>query len=268
MRPLVSLVIPSYNSVNEILETLQTTQAYFAKQPYIHEVIVINDGSQDQTAATLKALGASYPELVILHNDHNSGKGYSIKRAVLEANGRYIFYTDVDLAYPIETLECFLPPLMAGRYEVSVGSRVHEASTFRIHCRHFRYVYRRHLMSRLFNWVVRTSFGLRIMDTQCGFKGFTADAAKAIFSIVGTSGFAFDVEVLLIAKRLGYRVAELPVNFAYNGEASSVKVLQIVARTLLDLMKIYWWNHRGKHCNMVRASDRRHTGGSRRADPL
>ena len=251
MKPLVSLVLPSYNSVHEILETLQKTQAYFAKQPYMHEVIVINDGSKDHTAATLETLSASYPELAILHNDGNRGKGYSIKRAILEANGHYIFYTDVDLAYPIETLESFLPPLMVGNCEVSVGSRVHAASRFCIHCRHFRYVYRRHLMSRLFNWAVRTSFGLRVMDTQCGFKGFTAEAANAIFSRVGITGFTFDVEVLLIAKQLGYRVAELPVNFAYNGEASSVKVLQIIARTLLDLMKIYWWNHQGKYRGKV-----------------
>jgi dolichyl-phosphate beta-glucosyltransferase len=247
MRPLVSLVIPSYNGVDKILETLRTTQAYFAKQPYVHEVIVIDDGSQDYTAATLKVLAAGYPELAILHNDRNRGKGYSIKRAVLEANGHYVFYTDVDLAYPIETLDSFLPPLMAGNYDVSVGSRVHNASTFRIHCRHFRYVYRRHLMSRLFNWLVRTSFGLRVMDTQCGFKGFTAAAAKAIFSRVGISGFTFDVEVLVIARWLGYRVAELPVNFVYDGEASSVKVLNIVARTLLDLTKIYCWNCQGKY---------------------
>jgi dolichyl-phosphate beta-glucosyltransferase len=251
MRPLVSLVIPSYNGDDKILETLQTTQAYFAKQPYVHEVIVIDDGSQDYTAATLEVLAAGYPELAILHNGHNRGKGHSIKRAVLEANGHYVFYTDVDLAYPIETLDSFLPPLMAGNYDVSVGSRIHEASTFRIHCQHFRYVYRRHLISRLFNWVVRTSFGLRVMDTQCGFKGFTARAAKAIFSRVGSSGFAFDVEVLLIAKWLGYRVAELPVNFTYKGEVSSVKALKIGPPTLLDLTKIYWWNCRGKYRDHV-----------------
>jgi dolichyl-phosphate beta-glucosyltransferase len=251
MRPLVSLVIPSYNGIDEILEALRKTQVYFAKQPYIHEVIMINDGSQDHTAATLKAVAANYPELVILHNNRNRGKGYSIKRGILEATGHYVFYTDVDLAYPIETLESFLPPLMAGSYEVSVGSRVHEASTFSIHCRHFRYVYRRYLMSRLFNWVVRISFGLRVMDTQCGFKGFRAEAAKVIFSRVGISGFTFDVEVLLIAKRLGYRVAELPVNVSYNGDASSVKVLRIVAQTLLDLMKISWWNHQGKYRDKV-----------------
>jgi dolichyl-phosphate beta-glucosyltransferase len=247
MRPLVPLVIPSYNGVDKSLETLQTSQAYFAKQPYVHEVIVINDGSQDHTAATLKLLAASYPELAILHNDRNRGKGYSIKRAVLEANGHCVFYTDVDLAYPVETLDSLLPPLMAGNYEVSVGSGVHESSTFRIHCRHFRYVYRRHLMSRLFNWVVRTSFGLCVTDTQCGFKGFTAEAAKAIFSRVGIYGFAFDVEVLLIAKRLGYQIAELPVHFTYKGEVSSVKVLRIIPWTLLDLTKIYRWNQQGKY---------------------
>jgi dolichyl-phosphate beta-glucosyltransferase len=251
MRPLVSLVIPSYNCGDELPDTLQKVQAYFAKQSYIHEIIVINDGSQDRTASALNVLAADYSELVVLHNNFNLGKGYSTKRGILESTGRYVFHTDADMAYPLDVLESFLIPLMAGRYDVSVGSRVHEASTFRIHCRHFRYVYRRHLMSRLFNWVVRTSFGLHVMDTQCGFKGFTAEAAKAIFSRVGISGFTFDVEVLLIAKRLGYRVAELPVNFAYNGEASSVKVLQIVARTLLDLMKIYWWNHQGKYRDKV-----------------
>jgi dolichyl-phosphate beta-glucosyltransferase len=166
-------------------------------------VIVIDDGSEDHTAATLKALMAGYPELVLRHNRRNRGKGYSVKRAVLEVDGHYVFYTDVDLAYRMETLESFLPPLMTGNYDVPVGSRVHEASTFRIHCQHFRYVYRRHLMSRFFNWVVRTSFGLRGMDTRCGFRGFTAKAAKAIFSRVGISGFTFDVEVLLIAKQLG-----------------------------------------------------------------
>jgi dolichyl-phosphate beta-glucosyltransferase len=251
MRPLVSLVIPSYNSGDELPETLQKVQTYFAKQSYIHEIIMVNDGSQDCTASTLDAVAAEYPELVVLTNDSNMGKGYSTKRGILESVGRYIFHTDADLAYPLESLESFLIPLMAGRYDVSVGSRVHEASTFRIHCRHFRYVYRRHLMSRLFNWVVRTSFGLRVTDTQCGFKGFTAEAAKAIFSRVGIPGFTFDVEVLLIAQRLGYRVAELPVNFAYNGEVTSVKVLKIVARTLLDLMKIYWWTHQGKYRDKV-----------------
>jgi dolichyl-phosphate beta-glucosyltransferase len=247
MKPLVSLVIPSYNGADEMPVTLQKTQAYFAKQSYVHEVIVVNDGSQDHTAHVLKALAADYPELVVLHNDLNMGKGYAIKQAVSEASGRYVFYTDADLAYPIETLESFLTPLMAGVYDVVVGSRVHAASIYHLHPRYFRYVYRRHLISRFFNWVVRTSLGVQVMDTQCGFKGFTAEAAKVIFSRVGISGFAFDVEVLLIAKRLGYRVAELPIIFAYEGEASTVKVFRLSCRTLIDLTTIYWWDQWGKY---------------------
>jgi dolichyl-phosphate beta-glucosyltransferase len=247
MRPLVSLVIPSYNGGDEIPKTLQKAQTYFAKQSYIHEVILVNDGSQDCTETTLNSLAADYPELVVLHNDRNMGKGYSIKRAILEANGRYIFYTDADLAYPIETLESFLQPLMAGIHDVAVGSRVHSASVFRFHPRHLRYVYRRHLMSRLFNWVVRTFLGMHVMDTQCGFKGFTAEAAKGIFARVGIPGFAFDVEILLIAERLGYRVAELPVNFAYEGEGSTVKVLKLSCRTLNELTKIYRWDREGRY---------------------
>jgi dolichyl-phosphate beta-glucosyltransferase len=251
MRPLVSLVIPCYNAAEEIPETLRKVQAYFAKESYIHEIIVVNDGSHDCTASTLKELAADYQELVVLHNDDNMGKGYSIKRGILESNGRYVFYTDADLAYPIETLESFLTPLMTAMYDVCVGSRVHAASSFRLHPRYFHYVYRRHLMSRFFNWLVRTSFGLYVMDTQCGLKGFTAEAAKAIFSRVEICGFTFDVEMLLIAERLGHRVVELPVSFAYEGEVSSVRVLKIAYQTFIDLARIYLRDHRGRYGGQV-----------------
>jgi dolichyl-phosphate beta-glucosyltransferase len=245
MKPLVSLVIPSYNSAQDISQSLHKVQAYFAKQSYIHEVIVVNDGSQDHTAVFLKALAEDYPELVALHNHRNMGKGYSIRKAILESSGRYVFYTDADLAYPIEELECLLTPLMAGLYDVSVGSRVHEASCFRLHPRYFRYVYRRHLMSRFFNWIVRASLGLRVMDTQCGFKGFTAGAAKAIFSQARVSGFAFDVEVLLLAQRLDLRIIEMPVTFSYEGEVSTVKIMQNACQALFDLSRIYRWDRQG-----------------------
>jgi dolichyl-phosphate beta-glucosyltransferase len=251
MRPLVSLVIAAYNGADELPETIQKAQAYFAKQSYVHEVIAVNDGSQDRTAPILKALAPNYPELVVLHNDFNIGKGYSIRRGILESNGRYVFYTDADLAYPIETLESFLTPLIVGVYDVSVGSRIHNSSIFHIHPRYFRYVYRRHLMSRFFNWVVRTSLGLRVMDTQCGFKGFTAEAAKAIFSRVRITGFAFDVEVLLIAQHLDLRMIEVPVTYSYCGEVSTVKVIKSASRSLLDLSRIFWRDRQrryGRRC--------------------
>ncbi len=251
MRPLVSLVIASYNGGGEIERTLCRVQEYFSKQPYSHEVLVVNDCSTDTTAATLTAFAQHYPELRVLVNSRNMGKGYSVKRGVLQATGDFIFYTDADLAYPIEGLPAFLKPLSEASYDIVVGSRVHADSRFHLHPRHFRYLHKRHLMSRVFNWEVRRLFGLRVMDTQCGFKGFTAEASKAIFARVGISGFTFDVEVLLTAQRLGYRIAEVPVSFTYEGEASTVRVVHLSCRTLIDLMKIFWWDRQGRYGDRV-----------------
>jgi dolichyl-phosphate beta-glucosyltransferase len=247
MRPALSLVIASYNSGDEIERTLCRVQEYLGKQPYLHEVLVVNDGSTDGTEAALLDFSQHYPELQVLGNSRNMGKGYSIKKGVLKATGHFIFYTDADLAYPIEGIEAFLKPLREVSHDAVVGSRVHDASRLHLHPRYIRYLHKRHLMSRFFNRLVRQLFGIRSLDIQCGFKGFTAEAAKAVFSRVEIHGFTFDVEVLLIARQLGYRVAELPVIVAYEGKASTVKVLRIACQTLIDLMRIYWWNRRGRY---------------------
>jgi dolichyl-phosphate beta-glucosyltransferase len=249
MRPAVSLVVAVYNGSDEIEKTLCRLQQYFAKQAYPHEVLVVNDGSTDTTDASLRVFAQHYPELRVLVNERNMGKGYSVKKGVLEATGHCIFYTDADLAYPIGGIEAFLKPLREASHDAVVGSRVHAASRFHLHPRYFRYLHKRHLMSRFFNWLVRQLFGIHVMDTQCGFKGFTAEAAKAIFSRLRIRGFTFDVEVLLIARRLGYRVAELPVIFAYEGEVSTVKVLKIICRSLIDLTRICWRDRRGRYAD-------------------
>jgi dolichyl-phosphate beta-glucosyltransferase len=247
MLPDVSLVVAAYNSVGEIETSLASVRQYLDKQPYPHEVVVVNDGSTDGTAPVLAAIARDYPQLRILDNGRNMGKGHSIKRGVLGAAGRFVFFTDADLAYPIEGIQAFLQPLWDRTHAVAIGSRVHAASVYHLHPRHFRYVYRRHLMSRAFNWMVRTSLGIRAMDTQCGFKGFEADAAKAIFSRVCIPGFTFDVEVLLLAQRLGYAIVEIPVTCAYKGEISTVKVMQTSWRAFADLARIYWWDRRGNY---------------------
>jgi dolichyl-phosphate beta-glucosyltransferase len=249
MRPKgeVTLVIPSYNAGDEIERTLGRLRAFFEQQPYGHELIVVNDGSCDRTQAALTTISSAYPELRVLVNGRNMGKGYSVKRGMLEATGRFIFYLDADLAYPIEGMESLLKPLREGTHEVAIGSRIHPGSLFHIHPRHFRYVYQRHLMSRIFNWTVRRALAIRAMDTQCGFKGFAAEAAKAIFSRVGIAGFAFDVEVLLIAQRLGLQVIEVPVTYMYNGGVSTVKILENGCQALRDLAKVYRWDQRGKY---------------------
>lgn len=247
MKPELSLVIAAYNCEEEIERTLHRVHASFSRLSSEYEVIVADDGSVDKTGTILQSLGSLYPEMRILVNGMNRGKGYSIRRGMLEVSGRFVFYTDADLSYPIEAIESFLKPLRAGTHEVAVGSRVHANSVFHLHPRYFRYIYRRHLMSRLFNWLVRMSLGIRAMDTQSGFKGFTAEAAQAIFPRVEITGFAFDVEVLLIAQRLGYRLVELPVTYAYHGEVSTVKVFENACQALVDLARIYCWDRWGKY---------------------
>lgn len=246
MQPDISLVIASYNGGEEIERTLRQVREYFERQALPHEILVVDDGSTDRSAGILEAVARRYPELVVLMNSRNHGKGHAVKRGILEAAGRFVCYTDVDLAYPIEGIAAFLGPLRAGTHEVAVGSRLHADSRFHLHPRHFRYVYQRHLLSRCFNWSVRSLLGICTMDTQCGFKGFTAEAAKAIFAQVRTSGFAFDVEVLLLAQRLGFRIVEIPVTYTHNGGGSSVKILQNLGHVCVDLLRIYLTERRGK----------------------
>jgi dolichyl-phosphate beta-glucosyltransferase len=243
----VSLVIPSYNAADEIKWALDRLREFFAHTPYGHEIIVVDDGSSDGTQVALKEASLGYPELRAFANERNMGKGFSVKKGVLAATGDFIFYMDADLAYPIKEMESLLTPLRAGTHDVAVGSRVHPESLFHIHPRHFRYVYKRHLMSRIFNGAVRASFAIHAMDTQCGFKGFTAEAAKMIFSRVRLAGFAFDVEVLMIAQRLGLRLIELPVTYTYNGGVSTVKILANGSQALIDLAKVYWWDRQGSY---------------------
>jgi dolichyl-phosphate beta-glucosyltransferase len=247
MRPDVSLVIAAYNSAAEIELTLTSVRAHLDKQPFPHEVVVVNDGSTDATADVLEAIARDYPQLRVLDNGKNLGKGASIRAGVLRATGRFVFFTDADLAYPIEGIQALLQPLWDGTHTVAVGSRVHAASVIHLHPSYFRYVYHRHLMSRFFNWLARASLGIRVMDTQCGFKGFEAGAARAIFSRVSVSGFAFDVEVLLIAQHLGYPIAEIPVTCVYRGEISTVRIARHAGEAFRDLVKIYRRDRRGAY---------------------
>jgi dolichyl-phosphate beta-glucosyltransferase len=244
-RPDVSLVIACYNGGQDLSATLEQLERFLAGRPYGHEVIVVDDGSIDGSAAVLASAARDTVTLKVVTNDRNMGKGFSIKRGMLEASGRFVFYTDADLAYPLESLDSFLEPLRAERADLVVGSRVQPESFVQVQPRHFRYIYRRHLMSRSFNWLVRALFGIRVMDTQCGLKGFTRAAAQAIFPRVTVRGFTFDVEVLLIAHRLGYRILERPVLCIYRGGASSVKIWRHATRALVDVADMALRDRRG-----------------------
>ncbi|TAK36811.1 MAG: glycosyltransferase family 2 protein [Chloroflexota bacterium] len=232
----LSLVIPAYNAARMIVGSLRRARAYL-KDRWSYEIIVVDDGSADRTVGTITRLQAEDPTLRLLCNGKNRGKGYAVTRGMLEARGRYILCTDADMVYPLDLIETFIDKLNEG-YDVAVGSRVVEGSLYAMHPRHFPYIYQRHLVGRVFIWVVHRVLDLPITDTQCGFKLFRREAAQAIFPRVELSSFAFDVEVLLIGRRLDYRIAEMPVYYRYDGEGSSVQLFRDSLKMFTDLLII------------------------------
>lgn len=234
----LSLVIPCFNERQRILSTLQYLREYLVGDPYQDaEVIVVDDGSTDSTASLLCSF-QGWDRLTVLFNESNRGKGYSVRRGVLAARGRYIFFTDADLPYDLEALGRFLAALEAG-YDLAIGARDLPGSRFSVP----RSAIRR-LASDIFTWIVRNYAVKGIPDTQCGFKGFQREAARDLFQRGRIDGYAFDVELVFLARRRGYRVARLPVVLVHNDD-SKIRVVRDSAQMLLDLFRILIYARRG-----------------------
>ena len=232
----LSVVIPAYNEAAVIGDTVARVAAYLEASGN-HEVIVVDDGSQDATASIVQAFAEQHACVRLVSNPGNRGKGYAIRNGVLHARGEYVLYTDADLVYPIEGAAPFLAALRAGA-DVAIGSRSHVGTLFALHPRHFSYIYQRYLVGRAFIWTVNHMLRLGVTDTQCGFKMFRGAVARDIFARLRLDDFAFDVEALYVARQRGYRVVELPVYFLYLGEQSSVELIADSVRMLRDLWRI------------------------------
>jgi dolichyl-phosphate beta-glucosyltransferase len=232
----LSVVIPAYNEAEVIGDTIARVSAYLAANGS-HELLVVDDGSRDATAAIVEAFAADHPNVRLVRNPGNHGKGYAIRNGVLHSRGEHVLFTDADLVYPIEGLTPFLAALDAGA-DVAIGSRSHVGTLFALHPRHFSYIYQRYLVGRAFIWTVNRLLHLGVSDTQCGFKMFRGAVARDVFARLQLEDFAFDVEVLYIARQRGYRVVELPVYFLYLGEQSSVELVADSLRMLRDLWRI------------------------------
>lgn len=196
----LSIVIPSYNEANRIANLLRDILIYFPTA----EVIVIDDGSTDGTAEMIRQI---LPRVKVLKNETNRGKGYSVRRGILEATGDYVCFMDADGAVPVTEL-CELLKCLAAGHDVAIGSR--RAPGARV-----KMPLHRRVTEVAFNRLVRWATGLPYRDTQCGFKAFTRAAAREIFSRLSDPGFGFDVEALLLARALGYAVAEVPVTWRH-----------------------------------------------------
>lgn len=249
MTPDLSIVVPAYNEQRRLPATLEAIFAFLAEHTLNAEVIVVDDGSTDATATIAADLQAHYPLLHLIRNDHR-GKGYAVRTGMLQARGRYVLFTDADLAVPMSEWPKLQHYLNAG-IDVVIGSREGMGARRLGEPRY------RHMMGRIFNAVVRLIALGGIQDTQCGFKAFDREACQHIFGSVqlygsdakpvsGAAVTAFDVEVLFLARKLGYRIKEVPVLWRYGTE-TKVDPVRDSWRNFSDVLRVRWNDLRGRY---------------------
>jgi glycosyltransferase involved in cell wall biosynthesis len=223
----LSIIIPAYNEAKRLPASLVKVREYLsASQWEFAEVVVVDDGSTDDTVQVARDAGVR-----VLQNPGNRGKGYSVKHGMLEAKGEWALFTDADLSTPIGEIEKLWSAVVDEPAQVAVGSRAVDRSLVGVH-----QPWLREAVGRVFNAAMRLVTGLPFKDTQCGFKLFQTSAGREVFSRQQLDGFGFDVEVLFIAKQLGFRSLEVPVRWD-NVEGTKVSLLLGFA-AFLDLLKV------------------------------
>ena len=225
----LSIVLPAYNEAERLPESLPQIIKFVECQDYSIEVLIVDDGSVDQTVEVVREFQKEASCISLLQVPHG-GKGHAVKAGMLQARGEYLFLCDVDLSMPIEEVSKFLPPRL-DKYDVAIASREIEGSH-----RHGEPAYR-HLMGRIFNSIVRLLAVRGLHDTQAGFKCFRREVAQQLFPRQTINGWAFDVEILFIAQYRGFRVIEVPINWYYRSE-SKVRPLQDTYNMLREIFKV------------------------------
>ena len=228
---MLSVVVPAYNEQGRLPKTLGQMRAYLDGTGESYEVIVVDDGSRDDTAASAEAVSQQWPQLSVVRLANNQGKGAAVRAGMLAAHGEHRAFSDADLSTPIEELGK-LRAALGGRCQVAIASRALAGTQIDVH-----QPGRRELMGRVYNLLLRIIILPGIHDSQCGFKVFTAEAAEACFAPLGTKRFGFDAEVLVRARRKGWTIAEIPVRWSHM-EDSRVSPVRDSLGTLIDLIRL------------------------------
>jgi len=235
-----SFIIPAYNESARIGATLEKVLNYLATKDWTTEIIVVNDGSSDNTAEGVRSFAQRYPALRLLENPGNRGKGYSVRNGMLHATGSILLFSDADLSSPIEEAQKLFAAIAVGA-DVAIGSRWVQSSL-----QTERQPLYRQLFGRIFNLMLRITLGLKFKDTQCGFKAFTRAAAQKLFPLQQIDRWGFDPELLYLAKKFGFKVVEIPVVWGHSG-GTRISPLRDGTRMFLEMLRVRWNALTGKY---------------------
>lgn len=233
----LSVVIPAFNEEGRLPDTLAVIWTYLTATVPDFEILVVDDGSSDNTAGVAESFSSRHKEVRVISYQPNMGKGHAVKVGMQAGRGEFLLFSDADLATPVEETGILFDQLNAG-FDVAIGSRAVRGSRLLV-----RQPWYRELAGRSFNLVVQLMALPGIHDTQCGFKLFSSRAAQDIFERCTEDGFGFDIEILYIARRLGYRIAEVPVRWRHIGQ-SKVRLVRDALRMLVSTARIVR-RHRG-----------------------
>lgn len=237
--PDLSIVIPSFNEELRLPATLERIAGYLSTLGGETEILVVDDGSKDRTAAVAESFRRTLPTLRVISNGVNRGKGFSVRRGMLEARGRVVLFTDADLSAPIDEAPKLIEALQ--NYDVAIGSRALDRGLITVHETRFR-----EFAGIVFNRIVRVILRLPFVDTQCGFKAFRRERCQILFEQQRIERFGFDPELLYLARHHGLRTVEIPVRWGHS-PATKVNMLRDSIQMFVDVFTIRWNAIRGRY---------------------
>ncbi len=244
MTPAYSIIIPAYNESGRIRPTLDEVLRYSREKSWNAEIVVVDDGSRDDTTSIVREHGTRYPQIRLVHNPENHGKGFSVRAGMLDAHGDVCLFTDADLSSPMTEAQHLFDAIAEGA-DIAIGSR-----WLRAELQTERQPLYRQLLGRIFNLVLRVILGLNFADTQCGFKAFRREAAQRVFPLQKIERWGFDPEILFLAKKMGLVVKEVPVIWAHS-EGTRLHPFRDGMRMFGDVLRIRWNSISGAYTSVA-----------------
>ena len=235
----LSIIVPSFNEEVRLPASLQLIAAYVSSANRSTEVLVVDDGSKDRTAEVAASFADRIPNLRVLRNGENRGKGYSVRHGMQEARGEYVLFTDADLSAPIEEADKLLSALQ--QFDIAIGSRALNRDLIDVHESHFR-----EFAGIIFNRIVRIVLWLPFVDTQCGFKAFRREPCRIIFEQQRIERFGFDPELLYLARHRGLKATEIPVRWSHS-PATKINMMRDSIQMFIDVFTIRWNSLLGRY---------------------